>query len=113
MYAYLVSFPQLAFAVHTLAQFMHNPGKPHWEALKRVLRYLKGAKDSVLVLGASTNNLEGYSDSDYATQLDRHSISSFAFLFGGGAISWSSKRQSVIALSSTEAEYIVLANATR
>ena len=113
MYAYLISFPQLTFAVRTLAQFMHNPGKPHWEALKRVLRYLQGAKDSVLVLGATDNGLEAYSDSDHARQIDRHSISGFAFLYGGGAVSWSSKRQSVIALSSTEAEYIALANATR
>jgi hypothetical protein len=113
MYAYLVSFPQLGFAIRTLSQFMHNPGKAHWEAAKRVLRYLKGARESCLVLGGTDTGLMGYADSDYAFQADRHSISGYAFFLGGGAISWSSKRQSVIALSSTEAEYISLANATR
>jgi hypothetical protein len=113
VYAYLVSFTQLGFAIRTLSQFMHNPGKAHWEAAKRVLRYLKGARESCLVLGGTVTGLMGYADSDYASQADRHSISGYAFFLGGGAISWSSKRQSVIALSSTEAEYISLANATR
>ena len=113
MYAYLVSFPQLAFTVRTLSQFMHNPGKAHWEGVKRVLRYLKGAKDQQLVLGGAERGLEGFTDSDFASQPDRHSISGYAFLYGGGAISWSSKRQTVIALSTTEAEYISLSNGAR
>jgi hypothetical protein len=113
MYAYLVSFPQLGFAIRTLSQFMHNPGKPHWEAVKRVLRYLKGARDSCLVLGGTNQGLVGYADADYANQADRHSILGYAFFLGNGTTSWSSKRQSVVALSSTEAEYISLANMTR
>jgi hypothetical protein len=113
MYAYLVSFPQLAYSIRTLSQFMQNPGKPHWEGVKRVLRYLQGAKDSRLVLGGANRGLEGFTDADYANRPDRHSISGYAFLYGGGAISWSSKRQSTIALSSTEAEYISLSNGSR
>ena len=113
MYVYLVSFPQLAFAIWTLSQFMHNPGKPHWEAAKQVLRYLQGVKGSCLVLGGAEQGLEGFTDSDFASRPDRHSISGYAFLYGGGAISWSSKRQSVVALSSTEAEYIALSTGTR
>src|SRR5881394_2105283 len=91
MYAYLVSYPQLAFAIRTLAQFMHNPGKAHWEGAKRILRYLQGAKDLCLVLGGSDRGLEGYTDTDHASQPDRHSISGYAFVYGGTAISWSSK----------------------
>jgi hypothetical protein len=113
MYLCLVSFPQLSFAMRTLSQFMQTPGKVHWEGIKRVLRYLKGARDLQLVLGGVDEGLEGFSDSDFASQPDRHSISGYAFLYGGGAISWSSKRQLIITLSSTEAEYVVLTHAAK
>jgi hypothetical protein len=108
MYLCLVSFPQLLFAMRTLSQFMQNPGKVHWEGIKQVLRYLKGAKDLQLVLGGVDEGLKGFLDSDFASQPDRHSISGYAFLYGGGAILWSSKRQPIVTLSSTKVEYVVL-----
>jgi hypothetical protein len=89
---------------------MTKPGKAHWEALKRVLRYMKGAKDMNLTLGRSDEGLEGFTDADWASQQDRHSISGYTFRFLGGTVSWSSKRQS---LSSTEAEYIAATHATK
>jgi len=113
MYLCLVSFPQLAFTVRTLSQFMQNPGLAHWEGIKRILRYLKGAKDLQLVLGGASEGLVGYTDSDFASQPDRHSISGYAFLYGGGAISWSSKRQPIVTLSTTEAEYVALTHAAK
>src|SRR5215471_9169572 len=58
-------------------------------------------------------DLVGYSDADWASQLDRHSISGYAYLIGGGAISWSSKKQPVVALSSTEAEFIARTHAAK
>ncbi len=113
MYYYVATGPQIGFIVRILAQFMANPGRAHWEALKRVIRYLKGVKDHWLILGTSDDGLEGYTDADFASQVDRHSISGYVFRYRGGAVSWSSKKQSVIALSTTEAEYIASTHATQ
>lgn len=86
----VVSRPDAAYAVGILSKFMQNPGQAHWEAFG-------GEKDEML---------QGYCDADWASQEHRHSISGYSFHFGAGAVSWSSKKQAVIALSSTEAEYI-------
>lgn len=113
MYAAIGTRPDIAFAVSTLAQFMANPAPVHWEAAKRVLRYLKGTRDLRLTFGLSTDGLTGYSDADWASQPHRHSISGHVFLFTSGAITWSSRKQPIIALSSTEAEYIAASDTTR
>ena len=63
--------------------------------------------------GNKKNLLEGYCDTDWASQAHRHSISGFAFHYGIGAISWSSKKQTIVALSSTESEYIALTHAAK
>jgi Reverse transcriptase (RNA-dependent DNA polymerase) len=113
MYYYVATGPQIGFIVRVLAQFMLNPGRPHWEALKRVIRYLKGMKDVWLTLGRTGDDLEGYTDADFASQQDRHSISGYVFRYRGSAISWSSKCQTLIALSTTEAEYIAATHAVK
>ena len=113
MYYYVATGPQIGYIIRILTQFMSNPGRAHWEALKRVMRYMKGVKDMWLTLGSSDEGLEGFTDSDFGSQADRHSISGYAFRFHGGAISWSSKRQSLIALSTTEAEYIAGTHAAK
>ena len=113
MYFYVATGPQVGFIVRILAQFMANPGRAHWEALKRVIRYLKGVKDYWLTLGTTDDGLEGFTDADFASQTDRHSISGYVFRYHGGAVSWSSKKQSVIALSTTEAEYIASTHAAQ
>ena len=110
MWAAVATRPDIAFAVSFLSQFMVNPGRPHWEAVKCVLKYLKGMKDRKLTFGEERSGIEGYTDTDWGLQEHRHSISGYAFLIDGGAISWSSKKQSIIALSSTEAEYIAAAH---
>jgi hypothetical protein len=99
--------------VGVLSQFSSNPGPKHWDALQHVFRYLKGTLDFKLTFKPSTSpsssspSLHGYVDADYAGDLDtRRSTSGFAFYLGGCLVSWSSKRQSVVALSTTEAEYI-------
>ena len=74
---------------------------------------MKGVKDEWLVLGRTDGNLEGFTDADFASQQDRHSISGYVFRYRGSAISWSSKRQTPIALSTTEAEYIAAAHAVK
>jgi hypothetical protein len=83
------------------------------DAAKRVIRYLKGTKSLRLILGGSDYTISGFSDADWASQMHRHSISGFAFLFGSGAVSWSSKKQPIITLSSTEAEYVALTHSSK
>jgi hypothetical protein len=103
----VVSRPDTAYAIGVLSQFIQNPAQAHWEALKHVIVYLRCTKDLWLTFGGRTTTLvEGYCDADWASQKHRHSISGYSFHFGNGAVSWSSKKQYIIALSSTEAEYI-------
>ena len=110
----VVSRPDTAFAVGVLSQFMQNPSQAHWNAVKRVISYLDTTKDLWLTFGGNKNSiLEGYCDADWASQPHRHSISGFSFHFGVGAVSWSSKKQSIVTLSSTEAEYIAETHAAK
>uniref|UniRef100_A0A2N9GE70 CCHC-type domain-containing protein n=1 Tax=Fagus sylvatica TaxID=28930 RepID=A0A2N9GE70_FAGSY len=88
-------------------KFQSNPGLAHWKAVKRILRYLKGTMDYVLCYQGSDLRLIGYSDADWGSDLDeRKSTSGYAFLLNNGAITWSSKKQPCIALSTMEAEYL-------
>jgi hypothetical protein len=109
--------PDISFAVSELSRFVSNPGKPHLEAAKRVFRYLKKTMHLGLVFRSSaslpglpeipSNTLWGYVDSDWAGCPDsRRSTSGFVFMLNGAAISWRSKRQPTVALSSAEAEFI-------
>jgi transposase InsO family protein len=113
MWADVATRPDIAFAVSTLAQFSNNPGKPHWEALKHVFQYLAGTKDWKLTYGGSPKGLEGYSDADGSSQEHRKAISGYAFLINGGAVSWASKKQEIIALSTAEAEYVAITHAAK
>jgi hypothetical protein len=79
MYAALGTRPDIAYAVHLVARFSNNPGKAHWEAVKRVIRYLKGTKDWFLVLGGEREDLIGYTDADGMSNEDRHAISGYVF----------------------------------
>jgi hypothetical protein len=97
-----------------LSQFIQNPGPAHWEGLKRVINYLGCTKNLWLTFGGKKNTLvEGFCDSDWASQKHWHSISGYLFHFGMGAVTWSSKKQNIIALSSTEAEYIAQTHAAK
>lgn len=114
MYLMCETRPDIAFAVSTLSRYLDNPGAAHLAAAKRVFRYLQGTKAFGIRYEVSGGRLLGYSDSDWAgSRDDRKSTSGHIFLFGGGPISWSSKRQSVVATSTTEAEYIAAALATK
>jgi hypothetical protein len=96
-----------------LARFTQNPGEIHWKAIKRVIKYLYTTRELRLVLGGQDKSIEGYADADWASQADRHSVSGYAFRYGCGVVTWSSKRQPIVALSSTEAEYIAAAHAAK
>lgn len=110
MYAMIGSRPDLGFAVGLISRFMSHPSREHWEAAKWVLRYVKRAYDMCLTFRRCSDfSIEGYSDSDYSTDLDkRRSVSGIVFKFGGNTVSWKSGLQSVVALSATEAEYMAL-----
>ena len=114
MWAQAATQPDLSYAVALLARFQSNPGLAHWKALLHVLAYIKGtlgyrlryAKD----LGGSVKPL-GYVDADYRGDLDiRRSTSGYIFMMAGGPVSWSSKHQQTVALSTTEAEYMALSD---
>ena len=94
---------------------MKNPSAEHWVAIKRVLRYVKGTLNLGLRFTHSKSfKLVGYSDSDWAGCVDsRKSTSGYVFRVGNSTVSWSSKKQPVTALSSTEAEYIALCAAAQ
>ena len=119
MYAAVATCPDIAHAITALSQFLENPGRVHWQAALRVLKYLKGTADFGLTYGLTdgvgmpAGKPVGYTDADFASQEHRHSVSGYAFLMHGGAVSWSSKTQAVIALSSTEAEYIASTHAAK
>ena len=113
MYLAVATRPDIAHAVGVISQFNANPGSAHWSAAKRILRYLKGTPKYALRLGLTTPQttpqigIKAYSDADWAGDRDtRKSTSAYAMFLGDGLVSWSSKRQPVVALSTTEAEYI-------
>ena len=107
--------PDILFAVGILSRHMENPTQEHYIGVKRVLRYLKGTENYGLFYkkGDFRGELIGYSDNDFAGDSnDRKSASGHIFFLGGMAVSWSSKKQIIVALSSCEAEYIAATSAT-
>jgi len=111
MYIAVRTRPDLAFALSVLSKYNSKPTTDHLLATKRVLRYLMETSGMALVYG-SVDKLIGYTDSDFAGDLnDRKSTSGYVFTLAGAAVSWKSKKQSLVSLSSTEAEYIACSEA--
>ena len=113
MYASLGTRPDISFAVQTLSCFAANPGMEHWEAVKRVFRYLKGTRELWLSYGQVVKEMEGYADADGSMMEDRKAISGYAFIINGGAVSWSAKKQEIVSLSTTESEYVAATYAAK
>ncbi|XP_056647324.1 uncharacterized protein LOC130451986 [Diorhabda sublineata] len=113
MYLATTSRPDISYAVSYLSRFLDRVTEETWTAGKRVLRYLQGTKTLGLTYTKHTNSdviLEGYSDADWATNKEsRKSISGSIILYGNNPISWSSKKQTCVALSTAEAEYVAAA----
>ncbi|GJW58535.1 ribonuclease H-like domain-containing protein [Tanacetum coccineum] len=105
--------PDLSYAVQQLCLYMHDPREPHLNAMKRVLRYLRGTTDFGLQLFRSpTSQLIAYSDADWAgCPATRRSTSGYCVFLGDNLLAWSSKRQDTLSRSSAEAEYRGVANA--
>ena len=113
MYAMVATRPDLSFVIQDLSRFMSYPGNEHWKALKTVLRYIRGSVNLVLKLGGRNTTskqifrIEGFADADFARDLDtRKSVTGYAFFFNNSLISWASRKQSIVALHTAEAEYI-------
>ena len=115
-YATTAIRPDLASAVGILSKYMSRPGKEHWQGVKRILRYVQGTVDYGLIFRAKDNScsLTGYSDADWAGDLDtRRSTSGYVFQIEGSTVSWRSKKQTCVSKSTTEAEYVALSLAAQ
>lgn len=115
LYMSIKTRPDIAYAVGNVAKFCSKPNKTHWSAVKRILRYLKGTVNyGLLFQHNKSSELVGYSDADWAGDVnDRKSTSGYCFVINGAAVAWSSKKQTCIALSTAEAEYVALSHASQ
>lgn len=116
MYLSISTRPDIAFAVSKLSKYLANPSNKHWLLAKRVLCYLKGTVDLSIKFHLSTdivNQLQAYSDADYAACLDTRKSTSGVVTINSGPIIWFSRKQGVIATSTIEAEYIAAYDAAK
>ncbi|KAF3661587.1 hypothetical protein FXO38_11598 [Capsicum annuum] len=104
----------IAHVVGVVSRFLFNPGREHWNAVKWIMRYLCGTSSMSLCFGTRKPILCGFTDSDMASDLDTHkSTSGYLVTFTGGAVSWQSRLQKYVALSTTEAELITAVEACK
>jgi Reverse transcriptase (RNA-dependent DNA polymerase) len=114
MYLATCTRPDIAQAVGVLSRFMSCPTEHHWGTAKGVVRYLLSTQDVGLTFTRGAGSLVGYCDADFAGDVDtRRSTTGYVFLLNGGAISWSSKVQVTVAVSTAEAEYMAAASAVK
>ena len=115
LYIMLGTRPDICYAVTKLAQFSANPTQEHLDRAKYIFKYLLGTKNYALVYdGKQGDGLIGYTDSDYAEDPNhRRSITGNVVMLAGCAVSWQSCTQKTVAQSSTEAEYMALAELTK
>jgi transposase InsO family protein len=119
MYAAQGTRPDIAYAMTVLSQFNSAPSAEHWKAVKRVMRYLRGTTHYGITYRGLDSSMEeptlhGYCDSNYAEDLnDRKSVTGYAFLLSGAAVSWQAKKQPSVATSTTEAEYMAASEAAK
>jgi hypothetical protein len=119
MYAMVCTRPNIAHAVGVLSRYMSKPGKEHWTAVKRAFRYLRGTASYGLCYEGRPGldrvvDIHGFVDADWAGDLDRRrSTRGYVFNLFGGEISWMSKRQAIVALSTIESEYMAATHASK
>lgn len=107
MYAMLCTRPDLSFIVGLVSRFQSNPGIAHWIAVKRILRYIQKTNGYKLTYHTDSLHVQGYSDAYFSGDVDGlKSTGGYVFTPSGAAISWSSKKQSCVAKSTMEAEFI-------
>jgi len=108
---HLMSFsrPDIAYAVIRLSRYSQCPSQDHWDALARLMRYLRGTMDYAIECSGFPVVLEGYSDANWISDSDEtKSTSDYVFTLGGGAVTWRSARQTIIARSTMESEFVAL-----
>ena len=109
MYLMSCTRPDIAYAVSKLSRYTSNPGSDHWKAITRVLRYLRFTRSYGLHYTKYPAVLEGYCDANWISDMkDSKSTSGYVFTLGGAAVSWKSSKQTVIARSTMESEFIAL-----
>lgn len=116
MFLSIVSRPDIAYAVNVVSRFLNNHGDDHWRAVKRIFAFLVGTKDIGIMYqsGGSKPDLIGYSDADYASDLEtRRSTTGYIFSLANGPVTWASQRQKLVVLSTTEAEYVAASTAAK
>jgi hypothetical protein len=104
LYCSGITCADVAYVIGTLSCYLDDPSKTHLDAARWAIQNLKTTREKCLVLGGKDPKLCGYMDADWASQAHCHSISGFAIFYGSGDVSWSSKKQPIVTLSSTEAE---------
>ena len=114
LYAAMGTRPDIAQAVGAVSKYNSCPNEAHLTAVKRILKYLKGTVDLALKFQKTNERLYGYSDADWAGDTDdRRSTTGNLFILAGGPVSWLSKKQATVALSTSEAEYIAVSAASQ
>ena len=114
MYVMLCTIPDICYSVEIVSRYQSNPGREHWTAVKHILKYLRRTRDYMLVYHGDELAPIGYIDSDFQSDADlRKSTSEYIFTLGGAAVSWRSIKQSRIADSNMEVEYVVASEAAK
>ncbi|KAD4385964.1 hypothetical protein E3N88_26133 [Mikania micrantha] len=116
MYAMLCTRPDVSFALSITSRYQQNPGESHWAAVKNILKYLRRTKDMFLIYGGMEEELtvRCYTDASFQTDRDdSRSQSGYVFTLNGGAITWRSSKQSVVAQSTTKSENIAASEAAK
>lgn len=113
MYLSVLTRPDIAFSVSFLSQFNTCHTSTHWHYAKRILRYLKKTKHYCIKYVKGNSELLGFADADWANGTDRKSFTGYCFVLSGGVVSWESRKQRTVALSSMEAEYMAMAEACK
>ena len=116
MYAMLCTRPDVSYSLSITSRYQSDPSESHWTAVKNILKYLRRLKDMFLVYGGLEDDLveNGYRDASFQSEKDDfRSQSGYVFCLNGGAVSWKSSKQSTVADSTTEAEYIAASDAAK
>ena len=117
MYLAMCTRPDIAYTVSVLSRFGTNPGVQHWKAVKHLFRYLRGTVDLKLTYRPAQPAdapFVTYSDADHGGNKDNgRSTGGYLVCIGSGAVSWSSKQQPIVTLSTTEAECVTAVQASK
>lgn len=114
MFAAVVTRPDIMFSVGEVSRYVENPSKSHIEAVKRILKYLKGQPDKCIKYSPKKTELVVYTDANFARDVSsRKSTSGYVFLYNDGPVTWYTRKQNLVALSITEAEFTACCEGTK